>query len=449
MPYLTKNQRYSMNELIMVGQVRSNASVFYKVISTTNTTIECNSRKGPTGRYSTKTISISPEIFKTYKLIRNPDQAPITSKTKTIVDWVAETADVEVVDILKKQNASYRKQLIKTKTREKLIIDAIKESLTILPTFNVPKAPKSNSKSYEEIAVLHISDTQIGKVTDTYDAGIAESRLFELVRKVIKITQMRRTAARIDTIHVYLGGDMVEGEEIFPHQAHEIDQSVYDQAVHTVPSIIGRCILMLLEAFPKVKVLAVPGNHGRNGPRGTKSHPKTNWDSVCYAALQAYLLGPEWNPRKELQGRLEMDYQDSWYSVDYVFDWGNLIVHGDQITGGFAGFPWYGAAKKAWGWSDSIDEPWDYLWFGHFHTYAGPVTLNKKIFLANGTTESDNEYAQASLAATGYPCQRLTFFNAEHGLINDNQIYLTKKRVPAKARAILTVSAPELASVKR
>ena len=49
-------------------------------------------------------------------------------------------------------------------------------------------------------------------------------------------------------------------------------------------------------------------------------------------------------------------------------------------------------------------------------------------FLANGTTESDNEYALEQLAAAGWPVQRLAFFSAHHGLISDNPVWLTSER---------------------
>jgi hypothetical protein len=196
-------------------------------------------------------------------------------------------------------------------------------------------------------------------------------------------------------------------------------------------------ILGLLEDFPKVKVCCVAGNHGRNGPKGGRSNPKTNWDLVCYNVLKLMLMGVEGTDHhKKISRRLEFEIaEDTFYVVDRVYDWGNLIVHGDQITGGFAGFPWYGAGKKAWGWIDAIPEPWDYLWFGHFHTYASAV-LNHRIFLANGTTESDNDYARARLAAAGLPCQRLVFFDKDHGLIADHQVFLTgeNERLPNRLK---------------
>jgi len=361
-----------------------------------------------------------------------------------IEGWAKETkgtreAEPGEIRVLKDEIKSLTKRLSKRLSGESLIIDAARQAYEDPPNLVIPKKPRiSRRKTGEiEIAALHVSDTQVGKVTDTYNSTVADERLQLLVDKVCHITDIRRTAAKIEEIRVYFGGDMVEGEDIFPHQAHQIDQGVFEQSVKTAPSALARAILKLLAHFRKVKIVAVPGNHGRNGPKSTRSNPKTNWDNVCYEILKLMLLGPEGAPRRFPEDRLEIEISDSFWAVDHIFDWGNLLVHGDQITGGFAGFPWYGTAKKAWGWIDAIPTPWDYLWFGHFHTYASAV-LNHRTFLANGTTESDNDYAQAQLAAAGFPCQRLTFYTEEMGLISDNQVFLTAEgeRLPQKLRAM-------------
>lgn len=426
----------------ILNEVRSKGSIYYKAISTKNNLVLCNPRNGPTGRWSAKIVKMSINEFNQLKLVKSSEeksvnvstQTPLTFESATKINWSDQIADSENVKILSKANKELKSKLQKRMSGEKIIIDTIRDFLKEQSfEIEIPQVPKlDNTKTDEEIAILHISDTQIGKITSTYDKIVAEQRLINLIQKTIKITNMRRSAAKVDEIRVYMGGDMVEGEEIFAHQAHEIEESVYDQAMYTAPIILSKCILMLLKAFKKVRVVCVPGNHGRNGSKSTRSHPRTNWDNVCYRTTKLLLLGDE----KELIGRLEWDDNEEWYAVDHVFDWGNLIVHGDQIRGGFAGFPWYGTAKKAWGWIDSIPQPWDYLWFGHFHTYAGPVTLNKRTFLANGTTESDNTYAQEQLAAAGYPCQRLTFFDAKHGLVADHQIFLTNERIPSKINAL-------------
>jgi hypothetical protein len=345
----------------------------------------------------------------------------------------------DAITELKREVATLKKAAEKRETTMDLVRAAVNEALEDLPTLSLPpvKFP-ARKKEREEIPCLHVSDTQVGKVTTTYNSKVAETRLMLLADKTLEVIDVRRSAAHIEELRLYLGGDINEGEDIFPGQAHTIDQSVFDQACRTSPLMFARMILRLLGpgGVKRIRIKTVPGNHGRNGRNGAGQHPRTNWDNVTYHVLKTMLLGYDGNPRPELAGRLEIDVSDDFYAVDRVYKWGNLIVHGHQIRGGFAGFPFYGTAKKAWGWIDSIEEAWDYLWFGHFHTPMSG-TLNRRIFLANGTTESDNTYAKEELSAAGYPCQRLSFFNEKHGLISDGMIYLDDARRPNATRLAL------------
>lgn len=434
-----------MQSDIKVNQIREKDNTYYKVLKLGKSTITCNTRHGTTGRYRTSSINVPLSEFKYFNLIKNPEDSQDDKEEskdeqnkngkENQVDWSKTTVDSEKFKILKTENEKLRQKLLSRVTGEDLIIETVKDVISDTPLISIPYVKPQSKNGKEEIAILHISDTQIGKITTSYSSAVAELRLLDLIDKTILITDMRRSAATINEIRVYLGGDIIEGEDIFPHQAHEIDSNVAEQAIEIAPRILTQCIYKLLLNFNKVKVVGVPGNHGRNGPRHTSASPKTNWDLVCYSTINDRVHRFDFEGVELLEERLEFINNKDWYYVDHVFDWGNLVVHGDQITGGFAGFPWYGAAKKAWGWIDSIPQPWDYMLIGHFHTFMS-VVLNHRIVLANGTTESHNAYAQSQLAASGYPCQRLAFFDAEHGLISDNPIYLTTDRIPTKMQAI-------------
>lgn len=345
----------------------------------------------------------------------------MASKKATLAQFLDQDEEVQS---LRKKVGTLERQLKLARARESSIIDAVVTELSENPPRLIaPPMPKTPRRKLEEIAVLHLSDIQLGKVTETYDTAKAEERVMLACSKAIEVAEVRRSFAKIDELHVYLGGDMVEGEDIFATQAHEIDSSVYDQACVNGPAIFAKAILSLLAAFPRVVVCTVPGNHGRNGSPHSRAHPRTNWDQVLYHTTRTLLLGGPANPRRDLEGRLEFRLSERFWIVDRVYKWGNLLVHGHQISGGFAGFPWYGASKKAWGWIDSIPEQWTSLWFGHFHTPVR-MTLNKREIFANGTTESDNVYAQEQLAACGRPCQRLVFMDARHGVVSDDLLYL-------------------------
>jgi hypothetical protein len=338
------------------------------------------------------------------------------------------------VRALLSENASLRRRLRAQQGGEALIIQAVEQAYQDPPDLVIPSPEKQPRRKAEEIACLHVTDWQLGKLTESYSVAVAASRIKTLAQKTNHITDIRRSAARIDEIVVLVGGDMVEGENIFPHQAHELEQSVFEQAVKSAPAILSRLILSLLSNFKRARVYCVPGNHG-SPPKRLGQHPKTNWDRVAYEVMRVALLGTADHPRSGLKGRLEIHVADDWYAPFNIYDWGGILIHGSEVKGGFAGFPWYGVGRKAWGWIDAINEPWEHLYLGHFHQHVS-ACLNRRIFYATGSPESDNAYAAQNLAAAGWPSQRLQFFDAEWGVIADHQILLTEpgERVPQKVR---------------
>jgi len=213
----------------------------------------------------------------------------------------------------------------------------------------------------------------------------------------------------------------VEGEVIFPHQPHLIDTSVIKQSVRDVPYAITEVIVSLLSVVEKIHVVCVAGNHGRPASKHSGSHPETNWDTVCYEIVRMMVHGTEVNQRADTLERVTFNIPPSFYALDTVFNTTNLMIHGHQIRGMIGG-PAF--ARQMMGWRDSIREPWDNLYFGHFHVYK-QGDLNGRWWFCNGTTESDNDYALERLSSSTTPRQRLQFFNAKHGMIADMPIFLT------------------------
>ena len=120
----------------------------------------------------------------------------------------------------------------------------------------IPPKPAASRKRREEVALLHVTDTQIGKVTESYNVATADSRLMLLADKVRTIVEMRRTSSKVDELVLVLGGDMVEGENIFPGQQFEIEGGVFDHAVKYAPEILTRMTMRLMEFFPCAAITA-------------------------------------------------------------------------------------------------------------------------------------------------------------------------------------------------
>ena len=336
------------------------------------------------------------------------------------------------VRILRKQVNLLRKQLSERSTGQELNRAAFDEAYSSDLDVRGDIPYKGVSKSGRlETAVAHLCDVHFGKLTESYDMAKAVERVRKYASEVIECSEIRSEFAKVRGLHVYLGGDLVEGDgEIFPGQPHEMDSGILEQVIKSGPEILADSILTWLKKFPSVKIVGVPGNHGRLGRYKDK---RFNYDSLFYDTLKRIIVH-SLSPRDRKRIRFDLPFdrhpERQWYAVDEVEGWGNMIVHGDQIRGGFAGIPWYGFAKKVAGWSDRgvIPEPWTYLYTGHYHTLAKFV-LNSKMVLANGTTESSNSYAAQNMAASGDPVQRMTFYNKKHGMICDQPIYLDH-RIP-------------------
>jgi hypothetical protein len=239
---------------------------------------------------------------------------------------------------------------------------------------------------------------------------VCEKRVARYADKVRSLAAIQRADHPVREAHVWLLGDLVEGELIFPGQSHRIDASLYRQVAVDGPRILGSFLRSMLDTFERVHVTAVIGNHGAiGGPARRESHPETNADTMLYRIVEQIVRDPRltWNIADPSGER-------GWYAVDAIGNFRTLLFHGDQIRGGFAGFPWYGLAKKVWGWQGALAEPFDYAALGHWHQPVSTV-LNKIGIWVNGSTESDNTYAVEQLAASGRPCQWLLFVDPDKG----------------------------------
>lgn len=353
--------------------------------------------------------------------------------------------DSTAIELLQREITALKKKLQHGEGIESLVRRCVAEHYKRPLDLILPPKPKDLGKGSEQVAIAHLSDTQMGKRTATYDSVVGAKRCHKFAQKVVEITDVKRAGSTIKELRLYLGGDMVEGEYgNYPSQPYDVDSPVIAQAMRTCPDIFEGMIYYFLRHFDRVHVACVPGNHGRGASAKQTRHNETNWDRVCYLILRDRVLGSEikstqpcacgskrmWKNccGKEIRRRVTFDVADEFWCLDRVWSWGNLIVHGDQIQG-WAGIPYYGVQKKTHGWADAMPKDWDNLLFGHFHTFASG-TINYRRWFANGTTESSNTFALEALAAAGPPSQRLLFMTEKNGVISDHQIFLEDDRAP-------------------
>lgn len=356
-------------------------------------------------------------------------------------------AQAEKEQALRQANATLARQLSKVRDDRQEIVRALTDAVqTAASSLDIPKVPspaiaKSRGRHTEEQSILCVGDLQLAKVTPTYNSEICEQRMVTYAEAARSVIEIQRNDHPVNVARVYMLGDMIEGELIFPHQAHQIDAGLFTQLMVDGPRILINFLRSLLTFVQRVHVVAIPGNHGQLGGRGWKAYsPETNADRILYAHIQTALA----NEPRISWAIPYAAHEAAWYAVDYPFApdtaHGNFLFHGQQIPNA-ASASTATIARRIWGYgSGAVPEPFENVFHGHWHTPRYIPANRIKIF-CNGSTESTNIYAQERLSAIGQPVQLLCFTHPRRGITA--QYWLELERTPIVAAQAYNLPAPQ------
>lgn len=335
------------------------------------------------------------------------------------------TAEEQVAYLRAMNQRLYREnQKLKIEKKEQVetIYATVRQHLNENPTRTIPrpKTPSTKRKveTKAETACAVLSDWQLGKKTIDYNTDVCETRVADYMSKLQRITDIQRHDHDVPDLRLWVLGDMLEGEMIFPGQAHHIDVSLHTQIMRTAEVLSKKVVTPALENFDKVKFVGISGNHGAIGGRARLDmHPETNADRMIYNIVRMIHEGDK---------RIEWDipegiHEGDFYTIDTIGDKNYLLFHGHQISGSGSHTA---IEKRIKNWAmGAIKEKFDYALMGHFHNPTR-LTINNCTAYINGTTESSNGWAVEVMGACGSPCQYLLFAHPDHGVTAEYPIYL-------------------------
>jgi hypothetical protein len=330
-------------------------------------------------------------------------------------------AEAETADLRQALTTALR-QLARAKAKTEDLVDAVyraardaASAMTIEPV-KPPKPDKRPGKP--EVAICILADWQWGKVTPAYNSEVAAERVARYAQKAVQLIDLQRSHHPVREARIYLLGDLLEGEEIFPGQAHRIDASLYSQ-VFKAAEALAALVRTIAATVDKVTVKGAIGNHGAmGGPIRRSYNPETNFDAMLYN-IARMLVGAD--PRIEWPETFVAG-ERAWYATDDVLGKRWFLFHGDQVKSASFGIPWYGFNKRLLGWATSV-EPFDYSASGHWHV---PVRMqvNAITHWGAGSTESANTFAQEFLASGGQRPSQWLLFQGERGVTSEWCVYL-------------------------
>lgn len=268
-------------------------------------------------------------------------------------------------------------------------------SLTI-PNFVPPKSGKGD----EEEACLVLSDVHLGEENPKYNLRIARKRIAELVDTTVGIVGLHRHAYPVNRLNLFLLGDIISGESIFPTQPHHIETGVVEQVFSSVPFLVEQ-LAVLCANFKEVRVHCVIGNHGR---AGKFYHEESNFDRVMYYALRQATVKVK---------NLSWVIPQGWYLLAKVLNTKVLCIHGHQIKMTL-NLPFYGVTTRISRWATTRQiGSFDVALMGHFHTSFRMEWNNKTIFI-NGTTVDGDEFALEKMGLESSQAQWLFGVHPRH-----------------------------------
>ena len=219
---------------------------------------------------------------------------------------------------------------------------------------------------------IFLSDLHFGKRQKNFNLETAKQAIASIPSQILN----QYSSRNFDEIVLHLGGDEVDGEDIFPTQNGKLECPVIFQMQAVVESLF-QLILDLRQTFNvKVRVETTYGNHGR---MSKTADDRSNWDNATHMML--YKLC-EMECDKDIVFNLNFEA----YKVVNIKDKRILLTHhGVQHLGTKA------TQAKFLGWVFMFDV--DAVIHGHWHNWKVESHMGR-IMISNGSLSGPDDLSE-------------------------------------------------------
>jgi hypothetical protein len=216
------------------------------------------------------------------------------------------------------------------------------DPIALIKQLGIKSKPKgiSTSPGVDSSFVLDWADWQVMKAEGGGAEGFVRRFDDAMTAALERIVELRSTGRKLTELVIIGGGDMVEGCVIYPNQSYEITGHRRDQIRLTVATIL-KGLYTLAPLFEKVRVVAVPGNHGENRIGGSRTTIGDNDDLLVFEMAE---VGIKNDPNMK---HVKFEIAEKEVSLTTkVQGWTYGITHGDVYGKGGG----TGVRNKVFGW---------------------------------------------------------------------------------------------------
>lgn len=272
-----------------------------------------------------------------------------------------------------------------------------------------------------------VSKAQTGGVNE-FNRRIGRERVQSLVDITRHLAVERMVNPDYPGIVVCLGGDFITGD--IHEDLRETNEGTVQQCLLEVEGCLISALTAMADAFGKVFVPCVVGNHGRATikPRA-KNRVYTSYEWNLYCHLERFFKGDK---RFLFQVPSEADAYFKVYNHRFLLTHGDSlgVKGGDGIIGAIG--PIARGTVKVGRSEAQIGRDFDTLLMGHWHTYVPRSDAIHAI--VNGSLIGYNEYARLMLRVPySRPSQALWFVHPFYGITSQWPVWLDWERKSANS----------------
>jgi len=253
--------------------------------------------------------------------------------------------------------------------------------------------------------VMFRTDDHIGSTTtdidedgnkiEIHNTEKAVDRIYQHLDQILEWkNELEARGITVDTVHLLMNGDHITGEDIYPGQGIEVDQTLREQArtgSETYVDVIGQ----LADAFNNVQIVCHHGNHGelRTGSQSSEA----NADDLMFDAIELALRQGPYDNVNLVTNHI------STHTVFHMRGHIGYMRHGQNTLGHIG----TNSGKQRWqAWLleviDKHGRGFDVGYVGHFHQLKAEPVAGRQV-LMGGTPEPASDYEDSLGIPSGRP----------------------------------------------
>lgn len=305
-------------------------------------------------------------------------------------------------------------------------------------------ARPDGGKDSAGIPTLMLTDWHVGETVraaevfnqNRFDEATADARVRQCIERAVMLAEMHAPAGGHKGGVVFLGGDFVSG---WLHE--ELVRTDWCSPLQSAAWCVSRLVWALRalrDAWGRIYVVGVPGNHGRmtHKPPG-KGHAFQSFDWLIYTMV-AQRLAESAADKKTItisvpdDGEQIVPVAGTRYHLLHGHQLG--VKGGDGIIGALG--PITRGAVKVGGANRSLGRDADVMVIGHYHT-----TLWLPKVIVGGTLKGYDEYARVSRFTYEPASQLLWFSHAKWGPNSPLRVFLQEPLRRPSAECVMRTKA--------